>query len=129
MLAGCGGKKADLSTPAACLATLTAAIESGDFATAAACFEYDEQAKKQNEDWESIASGQRKLIIGKLRERKAGALQSAAQQYLGLGYEIGTVNESSGQATVQLKAASGGTVTAKLLQREGKWEILELPGL
>ena len=75
------------------------------------------------------ADSQRKLIIGKLQEAKAQALQSAAQGYAAQAYQVGDANESGNQATVQLASGQGAATTVRSARSGDEWLVLQLPGL
>jgi len=75
LLVGCGKKKAPDSAEGVAQA-FAKAVSAGKMADAAALFDYVEEARRQNDSWDDIASGQRNLIVGKLKEDKASQLLS-----------------------------------------------------
>lgn len=76
-LAGCGGGKSARATAEKFLA----AMKNRKFDQAALLWDYETQARKDNEDWDSIVESQRKLIIGKLAEEHAKVLEMWGQHF------------------------------------------------
>lgn len=128
LLAGCGaGKSIARGTPEATAEAFVAAIRAGDFDVAAAGFDYDQWAQRENPDWGSFAPQARKEIIGKLQEEKAGELKSLAGMMAG---EL-----SVGEAAIEGERASvpvtvgGSTLNLQMIRKDGLWYVLRLQGV
>ena len=119
---GCG-KKAEVAgaTASETVEAFAAALDTEDFERAATAFDYVGSARKQNEDWDDIPAGQRKLIIGKLTEQKAGELAPYRQQ-LGANIECGSV----AQGNVASLTGDAGSLSVELRKREGKWYVFNV---
>jgi len=77
--AGCGRKKAWTETsgnsPMAAASGFAEALRTGNLDEAAGYWAYDTEAKAQNEDWDSIPSGQRQQIKSKVRQDRIKSLK------------------------------------------------------
>lgn len=124
-LAGCGGPKSIArETPEATGEAFVAAIRAGDFDAAAAGFDYEQWAQRQNPDWETFAPQQRREIIGKLQEQKATELQALAGMMSG-EVKVGEASIQGDRATVPM---SVGTTALRLhmIRKDGLWYILSV---
>lgn len=122
-LAGCGGGRGVADTPEGTVQAFLEAVQAGDAEAVAALFDYEAYARQENEDWDDIPKGQRDLIVKKLIEERAQALEpglSQFQQTLAEA-EVGEVEATDDQAFVSLKNVPG--FTLPLVRREGKWYI------
>lgn len=117
VFAGCGGGNKTAQSTANIYVTL---MKAGKFADAAKCWDYEEQARRENENWDEIVASQRTLIINKLAEEKAPALQQWASYFPG-EIKVAQVTENGDMATAALE---GGRVTALQLRKVGEhWKI------
>ncbi len=99
--AGCGKsapKEAYGATPDEAALAFAKAMQAGDAETAASYWAYNEESRRQNEDWDSFPSGQRGQIIAKVREERIAAL----------GQQAAAWKAASGDLTAQ---AAGDAVT------------------
>ncbi len=117
LVSGCGRKASAGATASETAEAFAKALESGDLDGAAKCFDYVTQARSQNEDWDTIASGQRDLIVKKLRGDKAPEL-AALQTRLGANVTVGAVQN----ATAQL-SGDAGSIKVGLREVDGKWYV------
>jgi len=106
-LAGCGGGRGVADTPEGTVQAFLEAVQAGDAEAVAALFDYEAYARQENEDWDDIPKGQRDLIVKKLIEERAQALEPGLSP--------------DDQAFVSLKNVPG--FTLPLVRREGKWYI------
>jgi hypothetical protein len=75
---GCGRKapeQTSAATPQETALAFAKAMQQGKPEVAAGYWAYDVEAKSQNEDWNSIPTGQRNQILGKVREDKVTELK------------------------------------------------------
>lgn len=73
LIAGCGGKVT--KTPEGTARAYVNFMKASQWKDAALLWDYEEQARRDNENWDDIPQGQRKEIIGKLADEKAQSLQ------------------------------------------------------
>ena len=123
---GCG--KQSLDTPEACLKAFDAAMRGGKTETAAKLLATEKWAEDNNGDWGTAATSQRGLILSKMRDDKAGQLESLRSAYTQANYQIGAPQINGEWATVQLTGA-GNPVTVQLYQRNGEWRIYSFGSL
>lgn len=118
LLGGCGGGKPKSARAVAEL--YLSYMKSGKYLEAAKLWDYVTQARRDNEDWDSIVESQRKLIIDKLAEEKAESLKMWAG-YFPPATKIIEFNETGDTAHAAL---DGGRVSALDLKRIGEeWRI------
>lgn len=122
LLAGCGDKSVE-NTPEAIAKAFADAIADGDVDSAAKLCDYIAEARKSNEDWDDIPSGQRSQIIRKLQELKQGELQGLASLF-GSGMEVGQTNASGSTAGVTLTGGPAGSVVMMLVESDGQWGVV-----
>lgn len=90
---------------------------------AAKMWDYVSQARKDNEDWDSIQEGQRKLIVDKLASEKAQSLKLWSG-YFPASTKIASFNETADGAEAQLE---GGRATRlDLIKVEDVWKISDM---
>jgi hypothetical protein len=99
-LAGCGGGK----TARATAERFLAAMKNQKFGEAALVWDFETQARKDNDDWDSIVESQRKLIIGKLAEEHAKVLEMWGQHFP-MAAKIVEFNETGETAHAVLEGA------------------------
>ena len=120
--AGCksrsGGGTADSAAQA-----FVRAMASGDLAGAADQWNYVNDARRQNEDWDTIPSGQRGQIIAKLKESKQRELE-AMKAYFGSVMKAEPAQTTSTTATIQVSGGPQGAVTLQLEQADGTWGVV-----
>ncbi|MEI6503678.1 MAG: hypothetical protein WCP21_21935 [Armatimonadota bacterium] len=117
LVGGCksGGKSAQ-----AVAATYVGLMTNEKYEEAAKLWDYVTQARKDNEGWDDIQEGQRKLILDKLAEEKAPSLKLWSGYFPG-GTKVTQVQESGESATAQLE---GGRVQRLELVKVGEgWKI------
>jgi hypothetical protein len=120
IFSGCGKKSTVGATADATAQAFAAALEAGQYDAAASAFDYIAEARKQNENWDDIPSGERSQIIKKVAKMKAEELP-ALKQRLGSGIKAGAAQSG----TVSVGGANG-SVTLQMMERDGKWYIAEL---
>jgi len=120
--AGCKSKSGG-GTPDSVAQAFVRAIGSGDMAGAADRWNYVNDARKQNEDWDNIPSGQRGQIIAKLKESKQGEL-GAMRAYFGSRMRAEAAQITGATATVQVTGGPQGPVTLQLEQADGTWGVV-----
>jgi len=84
------------ATPEEAALAWAKAMQGGDAETAAAYWAYNEEARRQNEDWDSIPSGQRAQIIAKVREERIATLKT----------QMAVWRSATGQLTAQVSGDS-----------------------
>ncbi len=125
MLAACilmAGCKSGPAGPEAVVEQFNQAMNAGEFLEAAALFDYDTAARRQNSDWDTFGAAQRKLIIEKLQKDKAQELQGFQAAYKSENYQVGEAAIQGNQATVPLRGTNA-ALTVSLAQVDGKWRI------
>lgn len=123
---GCGEKKP--TTPEACIQAFDAAMRSGDTARAAALFAYDKWSADHSTDWDTYARSQRDLIRSRLRQEKAGQLQSWRSIYLQGNYRP-TAVRTSGEWAYLVLSGPRGSLPVRLYQQQGEWLIYSIGNL
>lgn len=114
--AGCrsGGKSAETVAR-----TYVGLMANGKYEEAAKLWDYETQARRDNEDWDSIQEGQRTLIIDKLAAEKATTLKLWSGYFTGA--KVLEVQESGETAVAQL---DGGRAKRVELVRMGEhWKV------
>lgn len=101
VLGGCGGKVT--GTPDSTARAYVNFMKAGKFQEAALLWDYTTQARRDNENWDEIVESQRKLIIGKLAEEKAQALQQWETHFSGA--TVGAVEETGERARAEINDA------------------------
>lgn len=101
VLGGCGGKAT--ATPKGTAQAYVNLMKAGKFKDAALLWDYTTQARRDNENWDEIVESQRKLIIGKLAEEKAQALQQWETHFSGA--TLGAVEETGERAHAEITDA------------------------
>lgn len=96
------------------------AMVMGDLQGAAEHWDYITYARKENSDWDNIASSQRNLIIKKLAEDRAKELQYW-RGYFPRGTKVTDVNERDDKAIAQL--AGGRAEQINLIKIDDKWYV------
>lgn len=95
-------------------------MKGGKFLEAAQLWDYQTEARQQNENWDEIVESQRRLIIGKLAEEKAKTLEMWAT-YFPMETKVIQVMESGDSAKVSLE---GGRVSSLDLIKDGEnWKV------
>jgi hypothetical protein len=118
LVAGCGRKKPPDSAEGVAQA-FAKCVTAGKTADAADLFDYVDGARRQNEDWDSIASGQRNLIVGKLKEEKASLLKSAFPA----GSKVAVkAAGAAGTYAVSVNGAPKGSI--RIQQTQAGWKIV-----
>ena len=113
---GCG-KSGGASTPEAAAKDFVAALQAGDYAKAADMMAWDDIARQQNPDWDSIPSSQRSLIVGKLKEQMQGTLSQLSGRVQGA--QVSGVSASGDTAQ-----ATAGSLTIILKKTPNGWKVL-----
>ncbi len=124
-LLGCGGGKGPATTPEGTVQALVKAAQVGDALGLALLYDYTDDAKRQNENWDEIPKGQRDLILKEEAKRTASSLEPGMER-LRAQYrdaKVGTAEVRGETATVPVETASGSR-TFVLVQREGKWYLV-----
>lgn len=124
-LLGCGGGKGPATTPEGTVQALVKAAQAGDALGLAMLYDYTDDAKRQNENWDEIPKGQRDLILKEEAKRTASSLEPGLER-LKTQYrdaKVGTAQMKGETATVAVETA-GGSRTFVLVQREGKWYLV-----
>ena len=117
LLAGC---KSKTQSAEAVAATYVGLMKNEKYDEAAKLWDYETQARKDNEDWDSIQEGQRKLILDKVAAEKATALKLWSGYFPG-ETQVAQVQESGESATAQLE---GGRVQRLEMVKMGEnWKI------
>lgn len=116
--AGCGGGKPKSARAVADL--YLAYMKDGKFLEAAKLWDYETDARRQNEDWDNIVESQRTLIIDKLAEEKSQSLKMW-DGYFPSATKIVEFNETGDSAHATL---DGGRVSGLDLKLIGEhWRI------
>ena len=116
-LAGCGGKanKTARGTAQAFVHFMKAA----QYKDAALLWDYTDQTS-ENPDFGTAASGQQKLIIGKLAEEKAQVMEQWSSHFSG-DVKVMTVEESG--ETAKATVEGGGISGLDLVKQEDGWHV------
>ena len=115
-----GGCKSGGQSAQAVADTYVGLMKNEKYDEAAKLWDYVTQARKDNEDWDNIQEGQRKLIADKLAAEKAPSLKLWSG-YFPAGTKVTQVQESGESATAQLE---GGRVERLELVKIGEeWKI------
>lgn len=119
---GCASpKRIHWTTPESVWQAFDQRMQKRDFRGAALCFDDNALAQQQNSDWNAFAPTQRKLVLDKMREERANALQQ--WQYPPGGYSVQQVRNLGTEAVLNVgNGSSGFQVT--VVQTEGQWKIL-----
>lgn len=118
LLAGCGGGKPKSARAVADL--YLTYMKDGKYLEAAKLWDYETDARRQNEDWDSIVESQRTLIIDKLAEEKSQSLKMW-DGYFPTATKIVEFNETGDSAHATLE---GGRVSGLDLKLFGEhWRI------
>ncbi len=124
-LLGCGqGGKGAAKTPEGTAKAFLAAVQAGEAEGVAALYDYAEDAKRQNENWDDIPKGQQDLILKEEAKRNAESLEAGMTQ-LAAQWEdakVGTAQVNGETATVTVDTAQG-SQTLELVQRGDKWYL------
>lgn len=126
-VAGCGGPAVNTETPDALFASFDAAMRAGQWERAADLVDYGAQAGAENEDLDTAAQGQQKLITARMREATIAGLRTWGWPPTGL--TPGPVQNLGARTMVE---ASGGGLTVNLLLAPGAdgWRIVGgVPGM
>jgi hypothetical protein len=121
---GCRGRQ-PARTPEAVAQAFVDAMAKGDTSQAAGLWDYVSEARKQNQDWDEIPSGQRSQIIAKQREAKAGEL-GAVKAYFGAGMKAEQAQVIGTTATVGVPGGPQGALSLELEQTDGRWGVTGL---
>ncbi|HCA46700.1 MAG TPA: hypothetical protein DEP45_04865 [Armatimonadetes bacterium] len=122
LLCGCGGRDTIAGpTPQATAQAFVDAMKAGEYDTVAAGFDYETYARANNEDWDSIPSGQQTQIFHKLQEEKAQELQALAGMFAGEA-SVGQVQEQGTSASAIINAGAN-ALTLRMTQAEGEWRV------
>ena len=127
VLAGCGGGGTDTSTPEALFASFDAAMRASQWERAADLVDYGAQAGAENEDLDTAAQGQQKLITARMRDATIAGLQTWGWPADGL-----TPGVTQNLGACSMIEASGGGLTVNLLMAQGAegWRIVGgVPGM
>ncbi|MEN6545564.1 MAG: hypothetical protein ABFE07_05930 [Armatimonadia bacterium] len=118
LLAGCGGGKPKSARAVA--DSYLSYMKGGKYLEAAKLWDYETDARKQNEDWDSIVESQRTLIIDKLAEEKAESLKMW-EGYFPPATKITEFNETGDSAHAALDGGRVSALDLKLVSEE--WRI------
>jgi len=118
---GCKGKE-PANTAEAVAQAFADAMAKGDSQGAAALCDYVAEARRSNQDWDDIPSGQRGQIIGKLKASRAQELSGQASLF-GAGMKAGIATASGDAATVVVEGGPQGTVSVYLVRTDGRWGV------
>jgi|LSQX01.2.fsa_nt_gb hypothetical protein len=122
LLGGCGGRDTIAgTTPEATAQAFVDAMKAGEYDTVAAGFDYETYARANNEDWDSIPSGQQTQIFHKLQEEKAQELQALAGMFAGEA-SVGQVQAQGGSASAIINAGAN-SLTLRMMQADGEWRV------
>ena len=122
VLCGCGGRDTIAgTTPEATAQAFVEAMKAGEYDTVAAGFDYETYARANNEDWDSIPSGQQTQIFHKLQEEKAQELQALAGMFAGEA-SVGLVQAQGGSASAIINAGAN-SLTLRMMQADGEWRV------
>jgi hypothetical protein len=114
---GCGKKKA--APPASadeCAKAFAQALSEARYEDAAKLYDYVGYAKATNGDWDTLATGARNEIVGKLREAEVGKLKGA--------FPAGTKVTAQGSGGVYTLSAGGAAAGSIAVQQAGNgWLI------
>jgi hypothetical protein len=125
-LLGCGGgtpTEVAGETPELAATEFAQALANGNTELAAAYWAYDEQARKDNPDWDSFPPGQRSQIKRKLRESKASELGS----HTGLFADVSGALEASAEGeTVTLSAGGQPLAVVSVTKTDAGYQVTGL---
>ena len=122
LLGGCGGRDTIAgTTPEATAQAFVDAMKAGEYDTVAAGFDYETYARANNEDWDSIPSGQQTQIFHKLQDEKAQELQALAGMFAGEA-SVGQVQAQGGSASAIINAGAN-SLTLRMMQADGEWRV------
>ena len=124
-LFGCGGGgKGAATTPEGTAQAFLAAVQAGDAMGVAVLYDYVEDAKRQNENWDDIPKGQQGLILKEEAKRNASSLEASLTAMKSTYQEakVGTAQVNGETATVTVETAQG-SQTIKLVQRGDRWYL------
>ena len=120
-LVGCGGEDdGPPQTAEEAAKAFCDAISKGDTEAAAALFDYAAYGRANNEDWDSIPTGQRSSIVAKLKDSKVGEL--ATQFPAGTSLSFSATGQSGDEAVFAL-SAGGSLVVGKA---KNGWKIVSI---
>ena len=122
---GCGGGgKGAATTPEGTVKAMLAAVQAGDAMGVAVLYDYVEDAKRQNENWDDIPKGQQGLILKEEAKRNASSLEASLTAMKSTYQEakVGTAQVNGETATVTVATAPG-SQTLKLVQRGARWYL------
>jgi hypothetical protein len=103
---GCGKKSAPPPKSAdECAKAFAEAVSAGDYEGAAKLYDYQAYAKANNDGWDELDAGKRKMIVGKLREGQMAKLQAAFPK----GSKV-TSQGSNGTYTLSAGGAAAATI-------------------
>lgn len=124
-LLGCGSGKGPATTPEGTVQALVKAAQTGDALGLAMLYDYTDDAKRQNENWDEIPKGQRDLILKEEAKRTASSLEPgmARLQAQYRDAKVGAAQVKGETATVPVETSSGSR-SFVLVQREGKWYLV-----
>lgn len=117
LLVGCKGGEQSAQSVAVTYLNL---MKAEKYDEAAKMWDYVTQARKDNEDWNSIQEGQRKLIVDKLAAEKAQSLKLWNGYFPG-ATKVVAVNETTDSAEAQLEGGRVGRL--ELTKVEDQWKI------
>lgn len=120
----CSCTSAEPNSPRAVVEAFAQALERGDTSAAADLMAWEEIARSQNSDWDSIPASQRNLIIKRLKEQKKEWLGSLGR--LLAGGSVKQVREGSGSAFVTVASPQGTAVFSLVLSEDTKWRVLSV---
>jgi len=118
LVAGCGGKLNATSRGTA--QAFVTFMQAGKYKDAALLWDYDAQARRDNENWDDIAVSQRTLIIDKLADEKADTMKLWFRQFAG-DVKVAEVSESGDTAKATLEG--GGVSGLDLVKVGEEWRI------
>lgn len=101
---GCGGKVT--KTPDGTVHAYMNLMKGGKYKDAAMLWDYETQARQENENWDDIAAGQRREIIGKLADEKAEALKQWSTHFAS-DLKVETVETTGDQARAIMNGRIG----------------------
>lgn len=113
---GCKGA----ATPRAVAAQYLGYMKAEKYDAAAKLWDYDTEARKQNDEWDSIQEGQRALIKDKLAVDKANSLKLWTG-YFPAAAKISAVQESGDTAFAEIEGGRVGRLNLAKVDEE--WRI------
>lgn len=122
LLAGCGGRDSIVrATPEATARAFVEAMQAGEYDTVSQGFEFDTFARRENPDWDTFGESQRRLIVGKLQEEKAGELRSMSGMFA-QETTVGEAQTRDGRARVNVTAGAN-ALTLHMTKRDDGWHL------